>query len=142
MSRIPSSLRQEVISRSGQHCSYCQSQQRIMGAALTIDHIIPESFGGTTTLDNLCLACWECNLIKGVRITANDPRNGVSVRIFHPNKQSWQDHFRWSDDGLYIIGQTPTGRATVAALRLNRPQLVRAREFWTLVGWHPPFFSP
>jgi hypothetical protein len=37
-----------------------------------------------------------------------------------------------------IEGLPPTGRATVAALVLNRPILVRARRIWNAVGWHPP----
>jgi hypothetical protein len=28
--------------------------------------------------------------------------------------------------------------ATVALLDLNRPALVRARQAWVTVGWHPP----
>lgn len=30
------------------------------------------------------------------------------------------------------------GQATVAALRLNRPLLVRSRQIWVAVGLHPP----
>jgi hypothetical protein len=37
-----------------------------------------------------------------------------------------------------IVGITSTGRATVAALYLNRPSLVRARQAWVSVGWHLP----
>ncbi len=33
---------------------------------------------------------------------------------------------------------TPVGRATIAALNLNRPSLVKARQAWVAVGWHPP----
>jgi hypothetical protein len=29
------------------------------------------------------------------------------------------EHFRWSADGLRIIGLTPVGRATVVTLRLS-----------------------
>ena len=48
------------------------------------------------------------------------------------------EHFAWSDAGDRIVGLTPTGRATVVALQLNRPILVHARRAWTSVGWHPP----
>ncbi|MDM8562659.1 HNH endonuclease signature motif containing protein [Candidatus Marithioploca araucensis] len=65
---------------------YCQSQQHIIGILLTADHIISESLGGMTTLENLCLACWDCNLIKGNRITAIEPQTGITVRLFHPNR--------------------------------------------------------
>lgn len=64
MSAIPTTWQQQVAERSQYRCSYCQSQQRLMGVSLTIDHIIPQSLGGATELDNLCLACWDCNLVK------------------------------------------------------------------------------
>ena len=121
MSSIGMSLRQTIEERARYRCSYCQSQMRILGASLTVDHIIPESLGGATTIENLCLACWDCNLLKSNRITAIDPRSGMAVRIFHPNRQIWAEHFRWSVDGLRVIGITAIGRATTATLRLNRP---------------------
>ncbi len=138
MSAISDALQQQVAERSQYRCNYCQSQQRLMGVSLTIDHIVPQSLGGTTELDNLCLACWDCNLIKGDRTMALDTQTGLSTRLFHPNQQEWLEHFRWSDDGSQIIGLTSVGRATVITLKLNRSQLVESRRYWTRAGWHPP----
>jgi hypothetical protein len=138
MSSIPTAWRQQVAERSGYRCNYCQSQQRLMGVSLTIDHIMPQSLGGETELDNLCQACWDCNLIKGDRTTGIDLQTGMPVRLFNPNQQKWLDHFRWSEDGAHVIGVTPVGQATVIALKLNRPQLVEARRYWVKAGWHPP----
>ncbi|HSN76100.1 MAG TPA: HNH endonuclease [Anaerolineae bacterium] len=135
---ISAALRQAVAEASRYRCAYCQTSERIAGAEHTIDHIIPESLGGSTTPDNLCLACWRCNLIKRDRITAIDPQSGYSVRLFHPNRQIWHDHFAWQEHGLLVAGLTPTGRATVNALRLNRASLVRSRQLWIEAGWHPP----
>ena len=105
---------------------------------LTVDHIIPESLGGMTVLNNLCLACWDCNLIKGRRISAMSPLSQEEVALFHPLTQVWEDHFRWSEDASLIVGLTPVGEATIHALKLNRLHLVEARRRWTMVGWHPP----
>lgn len=138
MSAIPHTLQTQVAAQSQNRCSYCQSQQRVRGVALTVDHIIPQSIGGETTIENLCLACWDCNLAKGDRVTAVDPQTGNVARLFHPLQQKWTDHFRWDEDAARIIGTTPTGRATIVALRLNRPQLVESRQCWAEVGWHPP----
>jgi hypothetical protein len=44
----------------------------------------------------------------------------------------------WSADGLQIVGRTPTGRATVAALQLNNVIAVTVRRSWIAAGWHPP----
>lgn len=46
--------------------------------------------------------------------------------------------FSWSTGGTEIIGQTPTGRVTIAALRLNEALIVAARSFWIGTGVHPP----
>ncbi|MFQ5594708.1 MAG: HNH endonuclease [Anaerolineae bacterium] len=83
---IPPPVRQAVAERSSNRCSYCLTPEDIVGAHFTIDHVVPESLGGTTTQDNLCLACWSCNLIKHDRIAASDPETGETVRLFHPNR--------------------------------------------------------
>ncbi len=137
-SHISHSLRRSVVMRSPGQCCYCLTQQKNSGVRLTVDHIIPESLGGATALDNLCLACWDCNLIKGGRISTIEPITQEEVALFHPLTQSWGDHFKWSEDANRIIGLTAVGRATVRALKLNRPSLVEARRRWTKVGWHPP----
>jgi hypothetical protein len=106
--------------------------------SLTIDHIRPESLKGPTVLENLCVACWDCNRIKSDRITGIDPQTGMTLRLFHPNRQKWSDHFRWNENGTVIIGLTPVGRATVIGLELNRSYLVEARHNWIIAGLHPP----
>jgi hypothetical protein len=93
--------------------------------------------GGQTTRDNLWLACRPCNEFKSTQTYAKDPETGEVVPLFHPRNQKWYDHFAWSEDKTQIIGVTPTGRATVAALQLNRPMLVRARRRWVSIGWYP-----
>jgi hypothetical protein len=137
-SRVPLSLRRQVAERARYRCEYCLTQQRLTGIKLTIDHIIPESLGGATDFDNLCQACWDCNQIKGNRIEGFDPESGVRIRLFNPVRQNWYDHFRWEKGGLWIVGLTPVGRATISMLKLNRFALVEARGFWIRAGWHPP----
>jgi len=105
---------------------------------MEIDHIIPQSLGGPTEEDNLWLACSMCNDHKGNQIAAPDPLSGEIVRLFDPRHQVWHEHFAWSAEGDRIVGKTASGRATVIALNLNRPSLVRARQAWGAVGWHPP----
>jgi hypothetical protein len=38
----------------------------------------------------------------------------------------WSDHFRW--EGVRVVGQTATGRVTVAALDMNRPLILAIRQ--------------
>lgn len=135
---ISSALRQLVTEQSQYRCSYCQTQMVIAGIQFTLDHIIPESLGGLTEMHNLCLACWDCNLIKQNRISASDPQTAELVPLFHPRQHQWPEHFVWQEGGLFLEGLTPIGRATVAYLKLNRPILLKARQRWIKAGWHPP----
>lgn len=135
---LPSVARREVARRGRHRCSYCQCQEQVVGALFTIDHIIPQALGGSDDLNNLCLACWDCNRLKRTHITGVDPLTKERVALFHPNRQEWEEHFVWADEGRHIVGLTPEGRATVEQLQLNRPILVSARTHWIRAGWHPP----
>jgi len=138
MNRISDSLRRKMAAAAHHRCGYCLTSQQISGAQMHIDHIIPRSRGGTSDETNLWLACAWCNSYKGARTHAVDPATEEEVPLFNPRTQRWSDHFRWSDDGIRIIGLTPTGRATVLALRLNNEFILPARRQWILAGWHPP----
>ena len=91
-----------------------------------------------TTLDNLAWSCPWCNACKYTKTRAADPRTGRLVPIFDPRRQQWPRHFRWEGDLTRIAGRTATGRATVDALRLNRPELLNLRRVLFAVGEHPP----
>lgn len=135
---ISTSLRQQVADRFSHRCAYCQTTERVIGAPLEMDHIVPESQGGFTTEENLCLACSLCNNYKADHTTALDSVTGEIVPLFNPRQQRWLDHFAWTKDSDLIVGLTATGRATVVALQLNRATLVRARRLLVTAGWHPP----
>jgi len=105
---------------------------------MTIEHIRPEGRGGLTVEQNLWLACRRCNEYKGTQTRAADPLTGKRAQLFNPRTQSWTGHFIWDESGAEILGTTPTGRATVAALRLNNPEIVIARRHWVAAGWWPP----
>ena len=68
-----------------------------------------------------------------------DPESQIVVPLFNPRTQRWSEHFSWSVDGLRIVGLTPTGRATVAALHLaDDPDAIEVRSYRIAAGWHPP----
>jgi hypothetical protein len=103
--------------------------------------IIPLEKGGKTTADNLALSCQGCNSHKHIKTEAVDPLTKRRVPLFHPRLQPWHEHFSWNRDFMLIIGVTPIGRATLAALRMNRPGVVNLREALYAVGKHPPVES-
>jgi hypothetical protein len=99
---------------------------------------VPRSAGGATTFENLCLSCPSCNRHKASRQTAVDPETQTVAPLFNPQQQIWNDHFNWNTDATEVVGLTPTGRATIAALQMNRPQMIRVRKLWVKLGEHPP----
>jgi hypothetical protein len=105
---------------------------------MEFDHLDPRALGGPTTENNLWLACSLCNDHKSNRFLIIDPETGLRVRVFNPRLQVWVEHFTWAEGATRIDGTTAIGRATVAALQLNRPSLVLARRLWVAAGWHPP----
>ncbi|HEX3129851.1 MAG TPA: HNH endonuclease signature motif containing protein [Thermoanaerobaculia bacterium] len=119
-------------------CGYCLTQELVIGGPMEVDHLIPRAFGGPTEEDNLWLACSLCNDYKSNRVLVVDPATGTRVSIFNPRQEDWNQHFAWVEGATRIDGTTAVGRATVAALRLNRPSLVLARRLWVAAGWHPP----
>ena len=135
---IPKLLRQRVAEQACYRCGYCLSSEQVLGLSMELDHLMPQALGGPSIEENLWLACPACNAFKGHRISALDPESGQTVRLFNPREQSWEEHFLWVDSGARIVGRTAIGRATVKALHLNRPLLVRARRAWIAAGWHPP----
>lgn len=60
---IPREIVDAVYSRDGGRCVYCGSTDN-----LQLDHIIPFSKGGATTLENLQLLCQKCNIEKSNKI--------------------------------------------------------------------------
>ena len=61
-----------------------------------------------------------------------------SCPLFHPSRDLWGDHFVWSDDTSQMLGLTPTGRATIVRLRLNRFGVVNLRRVLSALGKHLP----
>ena len=135
---VPKALRAKIAEQAHHRCGYCLTAETIVGTPMEIDHLVPESLGGLTVEDNLWLACSLCNDHKGDRIAALDPLTDEIVRLFDPRHEVWPEHFAWNATSDRIVGLTPVGRATVVALNLNRPSLVKARRAWVTVGWHPP----
>jgi hypothetical protein len=136
MRRVSASLRQQVENRATHRCEYCGLAQSGQSATFHIDHVIPVAAGGETRLTNLALACVSCSLRKAARLTAVDPQTDIQAPLFNPRHQIWRDHFRWDD--VIAVGLTPTGRATVVALQMNRPVILAIRREAKLFNRHPP----
>ena len=126
MGYIATRLREQVRIRAKNRCEYCGLSQVGQAASFHIDHVIPRASNGATIPENLALACVTCSLFKSAREMVLDPETGVVVPLFNPRNFSWKMHFRWDQEK--VIGISPTGRATVIALRMNRPIMLSIRR--------------
>ena len=135
MSPVPQRVAADVAHRAAGRCEYCRLSQAGQEARFHVDHVVPSSAGGPDVLDNLALACVSCSLRKGARHQATDPLTDQTVSLFNPRTQTWGDHFEWCD--FVMNGLTATGRATVAALAMNRPLIIAIRKEEQLRGRFP-----
>ena len=130
-------LRLQLEQADDHHCAYCRTSQSYSGHPMVVEHILPKNKGGITTFTNLCFACYRCNLFKGSQTHRVDPQSGAFTALFHPRQQQWNEHFVYEQSGLYILGRTEIGRATVIALNMNNDVIVDARRNWVRLGWYP-----
>ena len=107
-----------------------------------MDHIVPLALGGADTLENLALSCFGCNGPKSAFTEGTDPETDASAALYHPRRDDWREHFRWNGDFNELVGLTPTGRATIVRLDLNRAGVVTLRRL--MIGseeGHPPIWT-
>jgi hypothetical protein len=134
---LSTALRQRLVEADDHRCAYCHTSQANSGSPMVVDHLLPLSKGGATAFENLCFACYRCNLFKGSQVEAVDPLSGDMSPLFHARRDYWSDHFSWDEAGLRILGLTAIGRATVTALNMNNDVILDARRNWVRLGWQP-----
>jgi hypothetical protein len=143
---VPPATRQVVRERAQRRCEYCHADERWQFVRFTIDHVLPQSVGGSDTADNLALACRNCNERRGNRLAGHDPATGEVVPLFNPRQEQWAEHFAWDATRLRVVGRTAMGRATVALLDLNDDRhegvVIRIRQRDMADGYHPPPADP
>jgi hypothetical protein len=133
---VSAEVERQVLTRAGGRCEYCRMHQSLQGATFHIEHIIPLARGGTSVSENLALACPSCNLHKSDRVSVFDPETQTEVSLFHPRLHRWGDHFRWA--GQQVVGESPIGRAAIAALDFNHSRRIRIRLAEEAFGLFPP----
>jgi len=84
---------------------------------------------------NMALTCPHCNARKWAHIDGADPASGQRTALFNPRTQQWEEHFQWSKQQPFeIVGISIHGRATVAQLQMNHPDLISIRRLLAAVG--------
>lgn len=101
--------RRNIYARDENRCQYCG--KKFPTNALSIDHVIPRSQGGTLTWDNVVCACLKCNVRKGGRTPdeahmtliapPRKPRRSpaIGLKLGNTKYRCWQqflDHAYWN----------------------------------------------
>ena len=136
--RVSGAAKEAVRVRANHCCEYCKSRHDLATQGFAAEHIIPRDQGGANELENIALSCPGCNNHKFTKTSGTDSATQEFVRLFHPRRDSWNDHFEWSADKKRIVGRTAIGRATVDTLQMNRERLIRQRTVFIAAGEHPP----
>lgn len=121
-----SELEHLVSERAGQRCEFCRMHQSLQGATFHLEHVLPKSRGGITTLENLAWACPSCNLHKASRVTLIVPGTAEVVPLFNPRINLWPEHFRWNRYEIEPLSSIAT--ALIAAFDLNHERRQRIRK--------------
>ena len=132
---METALQRAVRKRAKHRCEYCHFPEALAEAPFHANHVIARQHGGGGELDNRALACCLCNRFKGPNVAGVDPDSKRVIPLFHPRENVWADHFAWN--GPLLVGRTPTGRATIQALRLNRADAVAVRHLLMNGGDYP-----
>jgi hypothetical protein len=129
---VPARRYEEVARRANHQCEYCLAPEEFFNNPFEVEHLVPRARGGQDHLDNLALACRNCNGSKLARLTLVDPETGARVAIFNPRTQHWSEHFVFqvAHAGVEIAGKSAIGRATATHLKMNSPKAVEARTLW------------
>jgi len=76
--KIRVSVRWNVLERDNFKCVYC-GYGTDDGVKLHVDHVIPESIGGGSDMDNLVTSCIDCNLGKSNSILSGIPPSILNI---------------------------------------------------------------
>jgi 5-methylcytosine-specific restriction endonuclease McrA len=122
---IPETLRRAVAIRANYCCEYCRRPEMDGFIRYQSDHIISRKHGGKTVLENLAHTCPICNNCKGSDLSTVLGVADKLIRLFHPRKDHWFDHFK-VEDGL-ILPKTEVGEATIKLLKFNEVNRILER---------------
>ena len=81
--RTPAWSKRGVLRRDHHRCAYCE------GPADTVDHLLPQSRGGTNSWQNTVAACTRCNNRKANRT----PAEAAMTLAWKPTVPTWRDAY-------------------------------------------------
>ena len=120
-------LRELVRQRAADRCEYCHlRQEHDRFHTIHVEHIVARQHRGSDDWENLAWACYQCNLHKGTNLASYDPDTNEVVRLFHPRRDQWAEHFAL--EGPRLAGRTAIGRTTAWLLQMNSAERIELRS--------------
>ncbi|MDX2280114.1 MAG: HNH endonuclease signature motif containing protein [Saprospiraceae bacterium] len=132
---ISVSVRQLVADRASNRCEYCKVHQQDTFFAFQIDHVVSLKHGGNNEIENLALACPQCNSYKGSDLATFVGAYHNIVPIFNPRFHAWGEHFEYSEG--VVLARTLIGEATIKLLQFNGPDRIIQRSILEDAGLWP-----
>lgn len=120
-------IREYLLEKFGRKCCYCGKEN----IPLEIEHIIPKSRGGTNRIDNLCLACHECNQKKGNMTAEEFGYPDIQKQVKQTLKDSSVvNSTRWKVYNLLYNSGLEVECGTGALTKMNRIKLGLPKEHY------------
>ncbi len=132
---LSAALKLLVADRAGHRCEYCRMLESYSHYRFHVEHIIAQQHGGSSLLFNLAYACAICNWKKGTNLSSILFETGSIIRLFHPRKDEWTDHFE-AENGV-IYPKTEVGAVTIKLLEMNTPDNIIERKALMEMGLYP-----
>eukprot|EP00466_Bigelowiella_natans_P007795 jgi/Bigna1/86959/estExt_fgenesh1_pg.C_150176 len=114
---LTGNIHRDLLVRDRYQCQYCGAR----GVHLTIDHVISKARGGTTSMNNLVVACRRCNQLKAAmsikeaaerhktkteNIKRTTPSNYNPVSQIDNEKEDVSHRFRNPIGGEHVLNKT------------------------------------
>ena len=110
-------VREYLLEKFNRRCVYCGKNN----VPLEIEHIIPKTRGGTNRIDNLAIACRECNQKKGNKTAEEYGFPDVQKRVKKTLKEcAIINATRWKVYEILIATDLPVECGTGARTKMNR----------------------
>ncbi|MDR0460289.1 MAG: HNH endonuclease [Nitrososphaerota archaeon] len=118
-------VREYLLEKFRRTCCYCG----VKDLPLQIEHIVPKSRGGSDRVDNLCLACEQCNLQKGNKTAAEFGFSNIQEQVKKPLKDTAIiNATRWAVYGELTSTGLSVECGSGARTKMNRVRLGIAKD--------------
>lgn len=120
-------IREYVLEKWGRECAYCHKT----GVPLEIDHITPQSRGGSDRVSNLTLACRPCNQAKDNRTAAEFGHPEVQAKAKQPlHGAAAVNASRWALYRRLLAARLPVETGTGGRTKWNRMRRGLLKSHW------------